>query len=349
MLSNKKPKHRRGKVQLIDATQWFKPLRKNLGKKNCELSPDDIERVSRTFLDFKETPESKIFSNEAFGYWKVTVERPLRLHSQISLKAIETLRFASGDEDIRTTLYEEFGDGLFIKFAKISGALETRIAEWGSEDDEGDDEGGEAKKGLPEKKKKKLLDPKTWERDGRLVEVANKLRDELGGDLFEDHNIFRVRIDAALDKIGLKLPAADLKLIVKAVSWRVETAPPVIAKVHKPGKTKADPLRGLFETKMDGKPAVIEYEPDSDLRDTEQVPLLEDGGIEAFFRREVLPYTPDAWIKEGVTKIGYEVSFTRHFYKAQPLRTLEEISTDIVAIEKEAEGLLDGLLKVGAK
>ena len=349
VLSNKKPKHRRGKVQLIDATQWFKPLRKNLGKKNCELSPDDIERVSRTFLDFKETPESKIFSNEAFGYWKVTVERPLRLHSQISLKAIETLRFASGDEDIRTTLYEEFGDGLFIKFAKISGALETRIAEWGSEDDEGDDEGGEAKKGLPEKKKKKLLDPKTWERDGRLVEVANKLRDELGGDLFEDHNIFRVRIDAALDKIGLKLPAADLKLIVKAVSWRVETAPPVIAKVHKPGKTKADPLRGLFETKMDGKPAVIEYEPDSDLRDTEQVPLLEDGGIEAFFRREVLPYTPDAWIKEGVTKIGYEVSFTRHFYKAQPLRTLEEISTDIVAIEKEAEGLLDGLLKVGAK
>ena len=85
------------------------------------------------------------------------------------------------------------------------------------------------------------------------------------------------------------------------------------------------------------------------LRDAEQVPLLEDGGIEAFMRREVLPYTADAWIKEDATKIGYEVSFTRHFYKPQPLRTLEEISADILAIEKEAEGLLDGLLKVGAK
>ncbi len=75
------------------------------------------------------------------------------------------------------------------------------------------------------------------------------------------------------------------------------------------------------------------------------VPLLEDGGIEAFIRREVLPYTPDAWIKQDATKVGYEVSFTRHFYKPQPLRTLEEISADILAIEKEAEGLLDGLLK----
>ena len=85
------------------------------------------------------------------------------------------------------------------------------------------------------------------------------------------------------------------------------------------------------------------------LRDAEQVPLLEDGGIEAFMRREVLPYTPDAWIKEDATKIGYEVSFTRHFYKPQSLRTLEEISADILAIEKEAEGLLDGLLEAGAK
>ena len=150
-------------------------------------------------------------------------------------------------------------------------------------------------------------------------------------------------MDAALKKADIKLTAADLKQILNAVSWRVETAPPVIAKVHKPGKAKADPLRGLFEATVDGKPAIVEYEPDSDLRDTEQVPLLEDGGIEAFIRREVLPYTPDAWIKEDATKIGYEVSFTRHFYKPQPLRTLEEISADILAIEKEAEGLLDGL------
>jgi type I restriction enzyme M protein len=349
VLSNKKPAHRRGKVQLIDASQWFKPLRKNLGKKNCELSPEDIDRVSRTFLDFQETPESKIFPNRAFGYWKVTVERPLRLHSQLSLKAIETLRFNSGDEDIRTALYEAFGDDLFTQFAKIAPALEKHLAEWGADDDEGDDEDGASKKGLPEKKRKKLLDPKTWERDGRLVDAATTLRRALGDTLYEDHNIFCEKVDAALAKAGVRLPAADLKQLLKAVSARVETAPPVIAKVHKPGKVQADPLHGLFEATVGGKPAVVEYEPDSDLRDTEQVPLLEDGGIEAFIRREVLPYTPDAWVKAGATKIGYEVSFTRHFYKPQPLRSLDEISADILAIEKEAEGLLDGLLKGAAR
>jgi type I restriction enzyme M protein len=350
VLSNRKPAHRTGQVQLIDATQWFKPLRKNLGKKNCELSPEDIERISRTFLGFKETPESKIFPNAAFGYWKVTVERPLRLHSQLTVKAIETLRFTSGDEDLRAALYEEFGDDLLAKFAKISTTLEKRLADWGSEDDEGDDEeGASTKKGLPEKKKKKLLDSKTWERDGRLVEVATKLREALGDMLFEDHNVFRDRVDAALKNADVKLAATDLKQILKAVSWRVETAPPVIARVYKPGKAKADPLHGLFEVTVGGKPAIVEYEPDSDLRDTEQVPLLEEGGIEAFIRREVLPYTPDAWIKADANKIGYEVSFTRHFYKPQALRTLEEIRADILAIEQEAEGLLDDLLKVAAE
>jgi type I restriction enzyme M protein len=350
VLSNGKPAHRKGQVQLIDASQWFKPLRKNLGKKNCELSPEDIDRITRTFLDFKETPESKILPNAAFGYWKVTVERPLRLHSQLSLRAIETLRFASGDEDLRATLYEEFGDDLITTFGKISAALEKRLTDWGGEEEETEDEeGGSAQKGLSEKKKRKLLDPKSWERDSRLVDVAMKLRELLGQALFEDHNVFRHRVDGALKKAEIKLAAADLKQILKAVSWRVETAPPVLAKVHKRGKAKADPIRGQFEVTVDGESMVVEHEPDSDLRDTEQVPLLEDGGIEAFIRREVLPYTPDAWIKEDATKIGYEVSFTRHFYKPQPLRTLEQISADILAIEKEAEGLLDDLLKGAVK
>jgi type I restriction enzyme M protein len=350
LLSNKKADHRKGKVQLIDATSWFTPLRKNLGKKNCELGTDDIAHITKTLLDFKETPESKIFSNAALGYWKVTVERPLCLHSQLTLKAIETLRFSSGDEEIRTVLYEEFGDDLFTEFAKISAALEKRLADWSSdEEDPDDEEGGSSKKGLPEKKRKKLLDPKTWERDGRLVDVATGLRESLGDTVFKNYNLFRDRVDDALETAGIKIAASDLKAILKAVSWRVETAPPVIAKVYKPGKITADPLHGLFEAVVGGKPAVVEYESDSDLRDTEQVPLLEDGGIEAFIKREVLPYTPDAWVKEDATKIGYEISFTRHFYKPQPLRTLEEISADILAIEKEAEGLLDDLLKVGSK
>lgn len=353
VLSNRKPEHRRGKVQLIDATQWFKPLRKNLGKKNCELAPEDIERIGRTFLDFKETPESKIFPNAAFGYWKVVVERPLRLHSQLALRTIETLRFASGDEELRAAIYEEFGDALFSDFDRIAPALEKRLSEWntGEAEEEGEEveDAEPKKKGLSDKKKKKLADPKTWERDGRLVDVATKLRETLGGELFKDFNVFRDRVDEAVKKLDLKLSATDLKQILKAVSWREETAPPVIAKVHKPGKTKADPLHGLYEAKAVGKPAIVEYEPDSDLRDTEQIPLLEDGGIEAFIRREVLPYTPDAWIKDGSAKVGYEISFTRHFYKPQPLRTLEEIAADILAVQKESSGVLDGLLTGDSK
>ena len=138
-------------------------------------------------------------------------------------------------------------------------------------------------------------------------------------------------------------------LLPLAGSWRVETAPSVIAKLHKPGKLTADPMLGLYDAVLAGKPCVVEYEPDVDLRDTEQVPLLEAGGTLAFIRREVLPYTPDAWINNDATKIGYEVSFTRHFYKPQPLRTLAEICADILAIEKEADGLLDGLLVAKAE
>ena len=217
-------------MQLIDATEWFKPLRKNLGKKNCELSEDDIQRICDTFLNFEETEQSKIFPNAAFGYSKVTVERPLRLKG----------------------------------------------------------------------------------------------------------------IDA-----GRAYSPKEIKAL-KETAERTDDAPPVIKKIHKKG-TAADPLRGLFAATIDGKPAVVEYEPDPDLRDTEQVPLLEEGGIEAFLRREVLPHAPDAWYVPDSVKIGYEISFTRYFYKPQPLRTLEEIRADILALEKETEGLLDEIVGGGAK
>jgi len=228
VLSNRKPEHRKGRVQLIDATQWFKPLRKNLGKKNCELSEEDIQRICDTFLAFKESEQSKIFPNAAFGYWKITVERPLRL------------------------------EGIHPERAYA---------------------------------------PK------------------------------------------------EVKALKESAS-RSETAPPVIRRIHKKG-TAPDPLSGLFAATIGGKPAVAEYEPDSDLGDTEQVPLLEDGGIEAFLRREVLPHVPDAWYDPKSVKTGYEVSFTRHFYKPQPLRTLEQIRADILALEKETEGLLDEIVGGG--
>ncbi|MCX5947523.1 MAG: class I SAM-dependent DNA methyltransferase [Cyanobacteria bacterium] len=348
VLTNRKPAHRQGKVQLIDATSWFKPLRKNLGKKNCELSPEDIDRISTTFLGFKESPESKIFPNSAFGYWKVTVERPLRLHSRITPAALTALQVASGNQEIRQALLDEFGDGLARNVQVLRSEMNLFLDGWGGDGDDADDEEEAPKRTLPDKKRKKLLDASTWERDQRLVDAAQVLLEMFGDELFEDHNHFRAEVGRALKLQGSKLGAADLKLLYKAVSWREETAPPVIAKVHKSGKQTADPMRGFFEDPIAGKLAIVEYEPDSDLRDTEQVPLLEDGGIEAFIRREVLPYTPDAWIKEEATKIGYEISFTRHFYKPKPLRTLAEISADILAIKKEAEGLLDGLL-IGAR
>jgi type I restriction enzyme M protein len=227
--------------------------------------------------------------------------------------------------------------------------LEKLVNDWGKVDSEGEeDEEGEAdapKKSLSDKKKKKLLSEATWRRDAMLLDVAHQLRKALGEDLFTDHNVFLEKVEATLKKLDLKPSASDLKLIVNAVSWRVEDAPPVIKKVHKPGKSKADPLHGLYETKVDGKTCVVEYEPDSELRDFEQIPLLEEGGIEAFIRREVLPYTPDAWLVEADTKIGYEVSFTRHFYQPPQLRTLAQISSDILALELETEGLLHEITK----
>ena len=158
VLSNRKPAHRQGKVQLLDATQWYKPLRKNLGNKNCELSKEDIERICDAFLAFEETGQSKIFPNEAFGYWKVTVERPLRIEG---------------------------------------------------------------------------IDP---ERVYTAKEIK-ALRD--GGK-------------------------------------RSETAPAVIKRVHRKG-TDPDPLRGLYPATIDGRPVVVQYEPDPDLRDTEQIPLVGRG------------------------------------------------------------------------
>ena len=279
VVTNRKPEHRRGKVQLIDATAWFKPLRKNLGKKNCELSAEDIQRIMAVFLAFEETEQSKIFPNAAFGYWKVTVERPLRLKVELSPAARARFKKAC------TEANEE-----------------------------------------------------------PLAHLVDRLADSLGPGPHSDFNTFMEKVEKEADRTGVKLTAKRQKLLQSALAEKDEAAAPVIKRVHKPGKVEADPLHGRYAVTLDGKPCVVEYEPDSDLRDTEQVPLLEEGGIEAFFRREVLPHVADAWIDEAATKIGYEISFTRYFYKPQPLRTLEEIRADIEALEKETEGLLGKIL-----
>ena len=260
VLSNRKPPHREGKVQLISATQWYKPLRKNLGNKNCELGPENIQQIWEAFRDFQETEQSKIFPNEAFGYHKITVERPLRLKVDLSDEKRHTFREAAKDET--------------------------------------------------------------------LAEIADRLSLSLGSGPHMDWNDFFSRVEADARENGVKLTAKRKNLFMNAMALRDENAAPVIKKIHKSGAT-------------------VEYEPDPDLRDTEQVPLLEEGGIEAFFQREVLPHVPDAWIDESKTRIGYEISFTRYFYKPQELRTLEDITADIRALEAETEGLLDQIIGEG--
>ena len=278
VLSNKKPAHRRGKVQLVAATPWFKPLRKNLGKKNCELSEEDITRICDTFLAFEETEQSKIFPNETFGYWKVTVERPLRLTVELSQGRRDQFRAACQ----------------------------------------------EAKE-----------DP--------LADLVERVAEKIGPSPRRDFNVFMDAIEEDAKGYGVKLTAKRKKLLQGSLAERSEEAEAVIKKIHKAGR-EPDPIRGLVESAIKGKRRVVEYEPDSELRDTEQVPLVEEGGIEAFLRREVLPYAPDAWYVFESVKIGYEISFTRYFYKPQPMRALEEIRADILALEKETEGLLGEII-----
>ncbi|WP_067179914.1 type I restriction-modification system subunit M [Microtetraspora niveoalba] len=339
VLSNRKPEHRKGKVQLIDATSWYVPLRKNLGKKNCELSEADIQRIVDTLLAFEETEQSKIFPNKAFGYWKILVERPLRLASQLTRESAEQLRFASGDVELRARLHNEFGEVLFTNFTSVQREVRAHLDEWVATAEEGDDAPE-----VSDRSRKKLLDAKTWDRDGRLAEIAMELWKELGEEVFMDYNEFELQAGLAMGRLGKKLSATERKVMLRGLSWRNESAAPVIAKRHRPGTVEPNPLYGLYEDQIKGKSVIVEYEPDGELRDAEQVPLLEEGGIEAFFRREVQPYASDAWIKQDATKIGYEISFTRHFYKPPQLRSLEEIRADILALEQETEGILGDLL-----
>lgn len=354
VLANKKAAHRKGKVQLIDASQWFQPMRRNLGKKNCLLAEADIDRILKHYLDqpsaeadtAKAVPECKWFDNADFGYWKITVERPLRLKSQLKRNAIETLRFATGDEALRSEIYAKHGDKLYTEFAKLKPEIEAWLkGDDGDEDadDESDDEDAKpTKKAVPEKRRKKLLDPATWLRDKSLLETAKLAQQELGEGVFDDHNDFRSRFDALMKAQGKKLGAPEKKAIYKAVSWRDESAPPVIAKRSKlkAGEHFEPGYHGSYLETVGNDLFMVEYEADTDLRDTEQVPLKETGGIEAFFVREVLPHAPDAWIAMDATKIGYEISFARYFYKPTPLRTLEEIRADILKLEEQTDGLL---------
>jgi type I restriction enzyme M protein len=331
VLANKKTEHRKGKVQLIDASKWFTPLRKNLGDKNCELSVADLERIMDAYTAFVETDESRIFPNEAFGYRKVKVERPLRLRSQLSDELIARLRWASGDEQLRREIHALVGEEVFTDFSKVEAKVKEHLE--GSEHDE-------ESTSVSAKVLKRLMNAKKWARDYRLCGLAQRLAAELGTKQFDDHNDFIEKVDVALKSWGEKLAAGDRRALLRGVSWADQDAPKVVKKVSKPEKVKANPLGGLFEVEIAGKTMTVEYEADSELSDFEQVPLLEAGGVDAFITREVLPYAPDAWVDRGSEKIGYEISFTKVFYKPVQLRSLADIEADIKRVMHESDGLV---------
>ena len=338
IVTNRKPEHRKGKVQLIDASAWFTPLGKNLGAKSCELSPADIEMVLAAYSDFKETEHSKIFANAALGYRKVKVERPLRLRSQCRYDLIDDLRFASGDQTLRKDLHDMFGDALFEDFASVKAEVERHLE--GADDDEEEDES----QSVPKAARKRLLDEKRWQRDLRLYQLASRLADDVGLAVFDDFNEFSKLVATRIKAWGEKLGAADTKALVRGLSWRDEAAPAVIKRLSTRDKLAADPLVGRFDVTIDDKPMVVEYEGDPDLADFEQVALNEAGGVAAFVAREVLPYAPDAWVDAQAEKIGYEISFTRHFYRPVTLRPLAEIEADIRRLMAESDGLVAAAL-----
>lgn len=242
VLSNRKEERRKGKIQLIDATKMKSPLRKNMGKKNCEFTADIRKEIIRIFLTMEESEVSKIFDNQEFGYWNVTVDRPLRL----------------------------------------------RI--------------------LPDKEV-----PAETEKGKLLFRKSSEL--------------------------------AEVRSAVKAA---METAPlddwDAFAKATKLKKGQLKKIRP-FITKTDPEAKEVAGEADPELRDTENIPFLYEGGIDAFIKKEVLPYAPDAYVDEDKTKIGYEISFTKYFYKPVELRDMKDILTSLAELERESEGVMDEILE----
>lgn len=309
ILSNRKAEHRKGKVQLINAIDMYVKLRKNLGDKNCELTPEHIKQITKLYIDFKETEMSKIYSNEYFGYNKITVERPLRLSAQFRDEAIETLRFDNVIRDEMLWVYKQYGKDVYTNMEEIKPQIEKYLSK------------NEIK--LNNVNRKKLFSQAFWTTRLSLLNNAKKLQKKIGGAQFDDFNKFKELFIKTIKDLKLQLDSKGQKVILNAVSFKNEAAECVIKKKEKDG--------------------TLIYEVDADLRDTENVPLDED--IQTYFEREVLEHIPDARIDHSKTVKGYEISFTRYFYNYEPSQSLEEITAEILQLEKETDGILKEIVK----
>ena len=344
LLTNKKEPRRRGFLQLIDASRAFVKLAKNQGQRNCTIDEANRDRILAAYHAFEEREPapgnpvaSKIFPNDAFRYHSLTVERPLRLRAQFTALKIDALRFDPKDPALSARLFATYGDRLYDGLPDTD--RETIR-----------DDLQEAGISKTEKQLSALLDPRKWRDRRALMELAQRIKAAVGEETFMDYNLFFSRVAAAAPKGAT---AAQLKAVARAMAESDPDAAPVVKTVHKPrAKAVADLLAtyGLspdrlpdcgFFPRPDGSFTV--YEPDSDLRDSEKIPVGED--IWDYFHREIRPYAPDAWIDLPKTKIGCEISFTRHFYKPTPLRSLVENAADLRKIDAENVGLVQELLQ----
>jgi type I restriction enzyme M protein len=354
LLTNAKPEARRGRVQLIDANLLFRKLRKNLGDKNCEFAPEHIDEIIAAYLAFQPVERQidanneplgiavQIFDNTDFGYHKVTIERPDRRRAQFSAEPLETLRFDKSLREPMAHLWAEHGDAVYQPgFLK---AQAKAIQTWCEEQEIS----------LNAKQRAKLVDTTLWVRLRDLIAVGMQLMQAVGTDETADYNAFRDKVAKALKARKIKLSATEKNAILNAVSWYAEDAEKVVDKSRKFSASELkvvtarlgcdlDELAdfGLYR-QPDGN--FLTYETSSDLRDSEAVPLKDS--IHRYFRDEVQPHVAEAWINLDSVKIGYEISFNKYFYRHKPLRSLDAVTQDILALEEKADGLMADILGV---
>lgn len=364
ILSNKKEKERKGKVQLINGVNLYSKMRKSLGEKRKEMNEEDIAIITQYFGKFEEvktqaldkpqeqksnrgrqssstkaedekTFACKIFHTHEFGYRRITIERPLRESYQFSDEKIEELRFAQKPLNaVMKWIYQEYGErwsntdyGILNEHIdSIRQHIKVHFKE------------------LKEKHVKDVLDKKTWLTQKQILTQAKALQEFIGKDQHDDMNGY----EELLKKSKVKLEAKEKKQITNAVSWKNPDAAKVIKKIH---KGKAKPLYGLFDVNSE----VVEYKADGELRDFENVDLDPTKTVndinEAYFKKEVIPHVPDAWIDSSKTDkndgeigvVGYEIPFNRHFYVYKPPRDLDEIDADLLKVSNEIMGMLQEL------
>ncbi len=344
LLTNKKDDKRKGKVQLIDASQAYEKLRKNQGSRNCTITPEYRDIILKTYIDFVEKESdnvaSKIFDGDDFRYYNVTIERPLRLKCQFNALKIDEMRYDSGELELSKWLYQTYGDRIYEGLDSEVPAIKEYLND------------NDIK--LTDKKFTKLISVKEWQSRRELMDAAKQLMHSIGTDVFMDYNVFADKVNAASKKLNLSVSAAQLKNIARAMSVTDPEAVPVIKKLHKPNSKELAELDSVYNVKESlladygfnrkiGN-IYVEYEADSDLRDAEKIPVKED--IYEYFYREVRPYVADAWINLPQTKIGCEISFNKYFYKPVPLRSLEENEHDILELDKQSQGFIQSLFNL---